>query len=110
QTSCCASTTSRMKARCSSWLCSRGRKSRLSKEAVKTAATASASRAAARRITRLEPCGSAEMALVRAGLDDLHDLRHDMLELVVGREVVRAQAETGLRPEVAQNLAGGELP
>src|SRR5436189_4523366 len=54
--------------------------------------------------TRLEASRRAEPALVRARRDDLGDLVERELELVVAREVVGAEADPGVRAEVAEHL------
>ena len=51
----------------------------------------------------------AEMTLVRAGLEDVGDLLDGEPDVVVAREVVRAEADTRIRAEVAQDLACLEL-
>src|SRR6266511_4564121 len=51
----------------------------------------------------------AEVALVRARLDDLGDLRGRVPQLVVRVVVVRPEPQPGIRAEVAQNLPLGEL-
>src|SRR5437016_1376893 len=49
------------------------------------------------------------VASIGAGFDDLGDLLHCEVKLVVGREVVRAETDAGVRPEVAQDPARLEL-
>src|SRR5207248_7185377 len=51
----------------------------------------------------------AEVLYVRAGLDDLCDLRDGVPELVVGVVVMRPEPDSGFGTEVAENLPFGEL-
>src|SRR3954451_11361997 len=51
----------------------------------------------------------AEMPFVDAGVDDLSDLRDGEAQLVVGREVMRADAQACLRAEVTEDLPFCEL-
>src|SRR6266550_8497232 len=53
---------------------------------------------------RLEASCRAEPALVRARGKDLGDLVERELELVVAREVVRAEADAGVGTEIAEDL------
>ena len=48
------------------------------------------------------PCDSAEMPLVCAGVEDLPDLLDHVLELGVRGEVVRADPDARVGPEVPQ--------
>jgi hypothetical protein len=50
------------------------------------------------------------VGLVGAALHDPGHLPDGEAELVVGREEVRPEPEAGVRPEVAHNVTGGELP
>src|SRR4051795_7374029 len=56
-----------------------------------------------------ETGSGAEVSLVDAGFDDLRDLGDGEAQLVVGREVVRADAQACVRAEVAEDLALREL-
>src|SRR5205807_6410016 len=67
-------------------------------------------RLARRAAATLELRRRGEMALVGAARDDLLDLLDRVADLVVGAEVVRAEAQTRLRAEVAQDPALRELP
>src|SRR4029077_4053748 len=58
---------------------------------------------------RLEPRGCTEVALVGASFEDLGDLGDREPELVVSVEVVRSDANSGIRTEVADDLALAEL-
>jgi len=55
------------------------------------------------------PSNDAEVLLVRAGRDDLADLLDRESQLVVGVVVVRAQADSRIGAEVAEDLPFGEL-
>ena len=57
----------------------------------------------------LMPCDGAEVALERARLDDLADLRDHVPKLVVGGVVVRPDPDARARAEVAEDLALREL-
>src|SRR5206468_9878290 len=57
----------------------------------------------------LETRCRAEAALVRTGRQDLGDLVEHEDELLVGREVVRPEADAGVRPEVAEDSAPRQL-
>src|SRR5205823_14930877 len=98
-------------------------------EAVPVAASAETSTAAAmairrtcQRSARSVPCdiphtrealsearGRSRMTCVRTALDDLRELRDGVPELVLGVVEVRAEADSGVRPKVADDPALAQL-
>jgi hypothetical protein len=53
--------------------------------------------------------GCSEVLRVRPGLEDVDDLGDDALQLALGVEEVRPEADPGVGTEVAEDLASREL-